>query len=208
MDDASRWVTVVIDVQNDFCHVDGAMARLGHDISANEAMVMRLPRFLASVRALGVPVVYATQVTAEATTSPARRRRMEALGRDPLAVCAEDTWRARIHNDVLPAPGDDVVVKHRYSAMVDTTLPVLLRSRGATGIVLVGTAANVCVDSTARDAYMRYYEVLIVPELVGYTDRALALPALENLGRHFARLVDAVEVGAILSETSRAPGQR
>lgn len=184
-----RWALLAVDVQNDFCDPAGAMARLGADVSANQAMVARLAGVLPTLRAAGVPVTAVRQVTAPRTTSAARRRRMVALGRDPYAVCREGTWGAELHPDAGFTDDDTVLTKHRYSAFVDTALPLLLRSAGVGGVIVAGTAANVCVDSTVRDAFMRDYEVIVVPELVGWTDERLARPALVNLGRHFATLL-------------------
>ncbi|MFA9432050.1 cysteine hydrolase family protein [Egicoccus sp. AB-alg2] len=182
---------MAIDVQNDFCDPSGALARLGADVSANEAMVDALARTLPGLREVGFGITAVRQVTSLRTTSPARRRRMAALGRDPLAVCAEGSWGAELHPGAGFSDADQVIEKHRYSAFVDTALPLLLRSARADGIIVVGTAANVCVDSTVRDAFMRDFEVIVVPELVGWTDQRLGRPAIDNLGRHFATLMDA-----------------
>ena len=44
---------VVIDMQNDFCHPEGAMAQLGHDVSVNETILAPLSEFLTASRAAG-----------------------------------------------------------------------------------------------------------------------------------------------------------
>lgn len=200
MRDPGRVAVVAVDVQHDFCHPDGAMARLGADVSANERLVTALPPALAAWRARDVPVLAVRQVSSVDTTSPARRARCVALGRAVDAVCGEGTWGAELHADAGFTESDREVVKHRYSAFVDTTLPVLLRSVGVDTVVVVGTAVNVCVDATVRDAYMRDLHVLIARDLVGWTDESLATPALRNLGRHFADLDTAAGITAMLDE--------
>ena len=62
--------------------------------------------------------------------------------------------------------------KHRYSAFVDTGLDVILRNKGIKTVVLVGVATNVCVESTARDAAMRDFYVVVAADGVGVRDAA------------------------------------
>jgi ureidoacrylate peracid hydrolase len=53
---------IVIDVQNDFCADQGAMAQEGRDVSAAQAMADRLPAILSAARAAGVLVVFVKNV--------------------------------------------------------------------------------------------------------------------------------------------------
>lgn len=76
--------------------------------------------------------------------------------------------------------------KYRYSAFFGSSLDQVLRSGQIQTVVLVGTAANGCVDSTARDAAQLDYDVLIARDLTGHTDAALANASLQNLDRYFA----------------------
>lgn len=60
--------------------------------------------------------------------------------------------------------------------------------------VLIGTAANGCVDATARDAAQLDYDVVIARDLTGYSDATLAASALQNLDRHFALVCQSSEI--------------
>jgi len=44
-----RCVLAIIDVQNDFCHGDGAYARLGHDVEPMAAVVPHVAKLLESM---------------------------------------------------------------------------------------------------------------------------------------------------------------
>lgn len=181
-----RTAVVVVDMQHDFCHPEGAMAALGFDIAANRAIVSPLGEFLAHARSSGVRVIYLCQSAGDWTSSSARREHADRMGRPADAICAAGTWGAQIHPALAPQHNDLVMEKYRYSGFVGTGLELVLRSCGVDTVVVVGTAANVCVDSTVRDAFMRDFSVIVAGDLVGHTRADLAEPALENLGIYFA----------------------
>ena len=51
--------------------------------------------------------------------------------------------------------------KTRFSALIQgsSDLDAMLRARGIETLIIVGTATNVCCESTARDAIMLNYKV-------------------------------------------------
>ncbi len=57
------------------------------------------------------------------------------------------------------APGDLVITKHGWNAFYGTDLDLQLRRRGVTGIVLAGISTSIGVESTARAAAERGYQV-------------------------------------------------
>ena len=99
-------------------------------------------------------------------------------------VCREGTWGAEFHR-CLPAAGDVVVQKHRYSAFHGTELQHVLHALGRTTVALTGTSTNVCVESTARDACMLDYEVVVVDDATCADTEAEHAAALFNIRRLF-----------------------
>ncbi len=199
-----RTAVLVIDMQNDFCSPTGAMAALGADVRVNADLAGRLPDFLDRARTAGCLVVWVRQAAHEQLVSPARRARAEAMGRTPLSVCAAGTWGAELADGLRPAPGDCDLEKTRYSAFVGTPLHNLLRAHGRDHVVVVGTAANVCVDSTIRDAYMADLAVTMPTDLVGWTRADLAEAAIRNLGFYFCEATTSAELLAAWSRVTRA----
>ncbi len=63
-----------------------------------------------------------------------------------------------------PRPGDIVVTKRQWGAFYGTDLELQLRRRGISTIVLGGIATNFGVESTARDAWERNYELILVED--------------------------------------------
>ena len=64
------------------------------------------------------------------------------------------------------ADGDLKVRKTRFSALIQgsSDLDAILRARGIDTLIVVGTATNVCCESTARDAMMLNYKVFFVSD--------------------------------------------
>jgi ureidoacrylate peracid hydrolase len=62
--------------------------------------------------------------------------------------------------------GDLTLRKTRFSAFVQGAcdLDAVLRARGIDTLIIVGTATNVCCESTARDAMMLNYKVFFVSD--------------------------------------------
>jgi len=66
-------------------------------------------------------------------------------------------------------PSDFMVTKQRVGAFIGTSLDETLRQRGVTQVFLTGVATSLGVESTARSAYDRGYNVVLVVDAM--TDR-------------------------------------
>jgi nicotinamidase-related amidase len=65
----------------------------------------------------------------------------------------------------LVEPSDLTITKRQWGAFYGTDLDLQLRRRGVRTIVLGGVATNFGVESTARDAWERSYEVVIAEDV-------------------------------------------
>lgn len=200
---------LVVDMQNDFCSPDGHIAKSGRDVSASQRVSKRLPAMLARARAAGVLVVfvrniYSTQQNyylSDVWLEHAARKRDG--GGTTVPFCAQDSWGADFFEEVRPAPGDALVTKHRYSAFHNTDLETILRANGIRTIVLTGAVTNVCVETTAREGYVRdYYVVLVEDGTAAYSPEDQAA-TIKNVGRFFGSIstIDALE--AVWSKNER-----
>jgi ureidoacrylate peracid hydrolase len=188
-----RWsALLVVDVQNDFVSPKGSAAQRGEDVSASVAMVPRLIRLIDEARRVGLTVVYIKTTHGEWTDTPSwiyRKSQQKVLN-----TCREGTWGAEFYEGIAPLPTERVVIKHRYSAFINTDLNTVLKARGIESVLTTGVATNVCVETTTRDAYMYDYYVTMVGDCSAAYDAKLHESTLENMRRHFGLVANSDEI--------------
>jgi ureidoacrylate peracid hydrolase len=193
--DPGRSALLLIDFQNDFCAPGGFYDRVGNSLDMGQAAARRAAAFMRTAREAGVLVVLVRCVYDAPYVSDVMREWYEYKG-FPLEYCCDGTWGAEFY-EIEPEPGDLVVTKHRYSAFVDTELKAVLRSNRVENLLLAGVATNVCVESTARDAFMFDYRVTVLSDCTGTYSQALHDATLENMRRAFGTVATSTEVTRI-----------
>jgi nicotinamidase-related amidase len=151
---------VVVDVQNDFAHSDGFIAKFGLDMSYIQAALPRVNGIITDARRLGVTVIYLQEWISKSTILP---NFITQFGDFEHIAVRADTWGAEFHPDLVkPEPGETIVRKPCYDGFQDTNLDVTLRASGIKTCVYAGFASNVCVEATARHGFVQgYYSVLL-----------------------------------------------
>jgi len=184
---------VIIDVQNDYCHDDGALSKIGRNVGVIRQMVPRLQDVLKEARQAGVQVIHVRMAMSDITKSEAYlEHRIRRTGAD-TKVCEEGTWGAEFYL-IHPQPGEPIVTKHQYSPFVESNLESLLKSRGIKTVILSGVTTDVCIESTARDAYMRNYHVVFLSDCTGVDNPVVQKATLERIDRYFGHVVSSEEV--------------
>lgn len=188
-----RWTCLlVVDVQNDFVHPKGSAAQRGEDVSAAIASVPKLLRLIEAARSVSLPIVYIRTTHSEWTDTDSWVYRKSQ--RSGLTTCREGTWGAEFCEGIAPLPTERVVIKHRYSAFINTDLNTVLNAKGIQSVLVTGVATNVCVETTARDAYMYDYYVTMVEDCAAAYEPKLHLNTLENIRRNFGLVASSNEI--------------
>ncbi|MBI2848645.1 MAG: cysteine hydrolase [Chloroflexi bacterium] len=186
-------VLIVVDVQNDFCHPEGTFARAGHDLGMIGEIMPPLVALIEKARRWGVPIIYTQTFHSLWTDSPLWKERFEKTGVEGEKHCRDGTWGADFYQ-VSPLPQERVVIKHRYSAFYGTDLEVILKSREIKTVIMTGVATNVCVETTARDAYMRDYQVVFIEDCTAAYVRQEHQATLVNMQKFFGTVTASSEV--------------
>jgi ureidoacrylate peracid hydrolase len=179
--DIRRTAIIVVDMQNAYASKGGMLdlgtgideARLRPVIEANK-------KLLPSARAAGVKVIYLQfgykpdLSDAGGPQSPNIRKQMafklikeRPEVRDKLII--QGTWGWQIIDELKPEPGDLVVQKPRYSGFSGTNLEEQLHGLDIRYLIFSGVATNVCVESTAREAYFREFWPILVEDAMDHT---------------------------------------
>ncbi|TVR90779.1 MAG: cysteine hydrolase [Trueperaceae bacterium] len=161
--DAERSAVLVVDMQHDFVHEDGAL--YGPDAARAVPVIEAVLR---RARSAGARVMYSQDWHGDD---------------DPEFViwgehAKAGSWGAEIVAPLAPQQGDEVFRKLRYDAFYGTALDHRLRTLGVRHLVIVGTVANICVLHTAGSAALRHYDVVVVDDGIGALtdfDRAATL---------------------------------
>lgn len=186
---------LVIDVQNDFCHPDGALGpKTGGEMDCNQ-IISTINKTLNSLREKSVDIIFIRTVHSRWTNSPNWTARKSNTKEMP--VCIPDSWGADFCG-VSPMQNELVVTKNRYSAFHGTNLDLILRSLGKRNLLLMGFMANVCVESTARDAFQLNYSVYALEDCIGAAGKKEFESAMLNIDKYFGQVIKVKNLFAAL----------
>lgn len=200
--DPRRAAVVTVDVQNDFFHNDGYLGKIGAPLGFVQEMAPKLHQFLDAARKVGVRVVHVISYHDEQYASPVVTEQklrnglpMELDGRQlkDAPYCLKGTFGCDFY-EIDARPGEEIVVKHRYSSFHGTNLDLLLRSWGIQTVVLTGAATNVCVESTARDVYMHDYYLVFVSDCTASTSQEAHDYTLKMMDQYFGQVAGSADI--------------
>ncbi len=184
-----------------------ACAALGlSDHAALERIVESTNRLARACRDSGIPVIWVRH-----------NIRTEGAGNDGgLYPLFHDDQRTRLVMDLGPGTEiydgmnvdsgrDHVVFKNRYSAFLSRPpeLRLKLEALGMKQLLIAGIAANVCVESTLRDAMQLDYQVILVSDATAGTDDAGYRATIQNTQSFFGDVWSADEIIAEIGGKSR-----
>lgn len=167
---------VVVDMQNDFCHPNGALYS-----EASEDVIPTVNEVITSVG--GCP--WFTMDTHEAGDPE-----FEQWGEH----CIRGSWGHDFHDELRVPYPSKIVVKDTYDAFHDTRFDERLTDAGINELIICGTLANVCVQETASSAALNGYDVTVVEDAVGYIDEDQKQAALDHVEFLFGDVVTADEL--------------
>jgi nicotinamidase-related amidase len=156
---------IVIDMLNRYEHEDAEPLR-----DSVREMLPHLTSLLADARERGVPVVYVNDNYQDWTA-----------GRRELVAHALGGAEPSLVEPIIPPDDAPFIVKARHSIFYSTQLEYMLRQLGLERLVLTGQVTEQCILYSALDAYVRHFEVVVVPDAVAHIDADLAQAALRMM---------------------------
>ena len=194
----SHAALIVVDVQNDFAAQGSYLVK---EFSTVGDMVPRLLKLIEKAREANVPIIYIqshyntedNRYLSEVWLEQVSRKR-EKGGYVKYPVCAPNSWGADFYGGIRPLPGEIIVHKHRYSAFMDTDLDLILRSKGIKTLIMTGIATNVCVETTARDGFMKDYYIVFLGDCTATFSEEMHNNTLKNIDLFFGQVVNSVDV--------------
>lgn len=195
--DPAVTAVICVDIQNDFCHPEGAYARHGKDMSLVRERLPGMVAFVQGAQRAGVPVAFIQQLTlpGNLSDSPAWLRFKTRDGKAP-SYTTKGTWGAEFVEGLEPGPRDWVVEKFRPDAFHKTCLDLVLRAKGIETVLVLGVITEGCVESTVRAASYHDYYTLVLADGVA-SPNLLQHQGSMNLYQVRYPLVDSAQVLSI-----------
>lgn len=152
-----------------------------------------MQRFLAEMRTLGVPVVHLQLINLDDDPHAERY--------DGWLPATRGSDGARIVEEFLA--GDDVVVeKNKDSGFYETELHDRLQELEVDTVIITGMQTQICVQTTAADAFFRGYKVIVPPDAVVSARPEDQARALKWLGSYCATIMPTAELAAAIAQDS------
>ena len=197
--DPRSTAVVVIDMQNGFVAEDAT-----YETPDARAMIPNLERVLGFAREHAMPVVW-TQSDHSAPYSGIMLEKFPTIREDRILWKGEPSFELYAEM-AQPREGEFRVVKHKYDAFFETDLDAILRNQGVDTVIIVGTATNVCCESTARSAFFRDYHVAFPSDCNASFDPDMHAAALKTIDLFFGRVMSTGElIEEMLAATGRSP---
>jgi nicotinamidase-related amidase len=201
--DPTRTALVVVDLQNAF--MDDAV---GHAVCPDaREIVPAVNRLAKATREAGGAVFWIKNtfdetcltewsVMQDMATPEGRARRAAAMSENTKG---HELWPAL---DVRPE--DEIVKKYRFSAFLPgaSELAERLRARGFDTVLITGTVTNVCCESSARDAMMSNFRVVMISDGNAATTQAEHEASLTAFYLTFGDVMDTAMVVDLLGQAA------
>lgn len=192
-----RTAVIVVDMQNAFVKKGGYFDLAGYDLSGVERIVEPCRKVIAAAREAGARVIYLQMGFSQdlsdkgPSDSPvnAKSKGLRFINNHPEhkdKFYFYGCWGSEIIPELSPREGDIVVPKQRYDAFIGTNLDIVLRTHRLRNLVFVGTATNVCVESTLRHAFfLDYFPILVSDAVVQAGSDVTQQGTILNVKSHF-----------------------
>ncbi len=202
---AERAALLVVDMQNYFVAPGNPAA-----IAAARDIVSAINRMARALRAAGGTVVWIRTTARGALERWANHHRhmlSEARRTARLAGLADDAEGFALYPELERRADDLEVEKIHYSALIagSSRLHEVLQARGVESVLVAGTATNVCCESTARDAMMLDYRVVMLADANAAATDAEHAAALDTIALFFG---DVMSVDEALARLVPAAGRK
>jgi len=173
---------IVIDMQQYFCNPSSHAY-----FKDSTTIIPNIHQLITIYRQQSLPVIF-TRYALLRTELPG------AMGRWWNDVLYDDNDMSNIIDALHPLPHERVIRKTQYSAFFETDLDQMLKKLQVTNILITGVLTHLCCETTARDAFMRNYDVFFAIDATASDKQDLHDASLRTLSDGFTTLVTTNEV--------------
>ncbi|MGE5841048.1 MAG: cysteine hydrolase family protein [Deltaproteobacteria bacterium] len=195
--DVLKTAVIVVDMQNAFVKRGGYFDLAGYDLSGVERIVSPCLKTITAAREKGAKIIYFQMGCSPDLSDRGPADSPYNLKAKGLRLIRErpevkekfyiyGLWGAEIIEELKPRPDDLVVRKQKYDGFIGTNLEIILGTYGIKYLAFVGTATNLCVESTLRHAFFLDYFPILLSDAVSHAGATITQEAtLYNVKSNF-----------------------
>ena len=178
--DLSKSVLLVLDMQNFF------LDKTNHAyIPSADTIIENISKLIGFFHQSKRPVIFTQHID---TQQP--EEMMTRWWRDSVE---EGTKDAEISSS-LDTKNAIIVRKTRYSAFESTNLQEILLNKEVNQILITGIMSHLCCETTARDAFMKDFEVVFIVDANATYTEELHLGTIRAISHGFGRCISTEEI--------------
>lgn len=151
---------------------------------------------LAASREMGLPVVHTRQVYAEDGSDVS----LFSLKIPAASTMTPDLPETQIVDELMPEPGEYVVIKKFASAFFGTDLASWLALRGVDTLMIAGCTTSGCVRASTVDAMCHGFRPMVVRDCVGDRSDTAHRANLFDMEQKYADVMSSNEIYAALDD--------
>lgn len=173
--DVKHMALMVVDMQNYFLNPEEHAF-----VPSSPVILPNILKLMEVCTAYGMPVILTRHVNTRADSGLMGIRWHEVIKEeDPLS---------NIHEDIEKI-GGEVLNKSQFDAFHDTNLEKRLKAAGVKQIIMTGVMTNLCIESTARSAFVKGFEAIIPVDATAAYNYEFHLATFLNMAYIFSRPV-------------------
>ncbi|SMQ85457.1 ureidoacrylate peracid hydrolase [Devosia lucknowensis] len=185
---------LVVDMQRAFFDNNDSLGQIGIDVSPLRAAIPGTVKLVDIARRNGVPVIFTRYVYSVGGVDFGVKYGAMAEERLAVSSLAHGSDEIELIPELGQRPDEVVIDKSRPSSFYGTRLEPVLTGMGIRNLIVCGVTANICVESTVRDAGQRDYNTFVVADAVAEFLPERTHYALFSMAWSFAHVVQVGDI--------------
>jgi len=176
--------------QNDLAMPSGRLSRDMPQRLAADHTIEHVQAVLKVSREKGMLVVYvnASHRSGYPEVNPKPSSLSSGIAKDGGLM--RGSWGAEVIDQLKPLAEDIIIYNYSSNAFAYTELDLILRNKGITDLVLTGLVTNWIVESTARDAINRGYNIYTLSDCCQGVNEEMHKWSLSNILSAIGSVID------------------
>lgn len=193
-----KTAAIIIDMQKTFCE-PGSPA----EVPQSRGIIKSINSFTEELRKIAVPIIWVLHGNSQIGDKSDWDLFFNNVVADDLkkqTIESLNPQKQKIWQELTSSDNDIVIMKNRYSALItgSSTLEKTLTELDIDTLLICGTKTNICCESTARDAMMLGFKIVMVEDCCAALSDDEHQSALETIIQQFGDVRTSAQVLKIL----------